>query len=64
MDHIKHHIATENALEEHIKLCRYCMKTFASDAVLNEHLSSNHPIQTKDGRGGFKCIICRVSCLL
>lgn len=61
MDHLKHHIATEKAPDGHTEVCRYCMRTFASASVLNEHLASNHPLQTKDGRGGFKCIICRVS---
>lgn len=61
MEHIMHHISTENSTEGHKEMCRYCMKSFASAAVLSEHLSSIHPLQTRDGRGSFKCIICRVS---
>lgn len=56
-----HHISTENSTDDHTEMCRYCMKTFASAAVHSEHLSSIHPLQTRDGRGSFKCIICRVS---
>lgn len=62
MDHLKEHIGNENGSEGQKEQCRYCLKTFTTPALLNEHLSSIHPIQTKDGRGtySFKCIICRV----
>lgn len=62
MDHLKQHIGNENDSEGHKDQCRYCLKTFASGALLNEHLTTIHPVQTKDGRGtySYKCIICRV----
>lgn len=62
MDHLKQHIGAENGIESEKEQCRYCLKTFSTTALLNEHLSSIHPNQTKDGRGtySYKCIICRV----
>lgn len=61
MDHIKQHIGEEKSTDENKVLCRYCLKTFVSTVALDEHLASVHPMQTKDTRGSFKCIICRVS---
>lgn len=61
MDHIKNHVGEANENEGHKTLCRYCLKMFATDAILEEHLTSSHPLQTRDGRGAFKCIICAVN---
>lgn len=61
MDHIKQHIGEEKSTDENKVLCRYCLKTFVSTVALDEHLASIHPMQTRDSRGSFKCIICRVS---
>lgn len=61
MDHIKRHVAIENSTENNEEICRFCLKTFGNESLLNEHLLSMHPLQTKDSRGSLKCIICRVS---
>lgn len=59
MDHLKRHAAEflGNAGQLY---CRYCLKMFANNSLLEEHLLSSHPIQTNDERGSFKCVICRV----
>lgn len=60
MDHIKRHASSDDASGDK-EQCRYCLKAFTSTTGLNDHLSLIHPTHTKDGRGSFKCIICRVS---
>lgn len=61
MDHIKQHAADEKSSDGNKDMCRYCLKTFATTTLLDDHLALIHPTQTRDGRGSFKCIICRVS---
>lgn len=61
MDHMKRHIADDDSGDDkNTELCRYCLKMFATKSLLDEHVSSLHPSQTRDVRGSLKCIICRV----
>lgn len=65
MDHVKEHIGTEHSMEGHKEKCRYCLKMFATNATLSDHLATIHPMQTRDSRNSSssKCIICRVRAL-
>lgn len=60
MDHMKMHVASEHNKDDNTDLCRYCLKMFPNASALDEHLISSHPLQTREGRNGFKCVICAV----
>lgn len=58
MDHLKKHVT---ACDEDKSQCRYCLKSFANEDALEAHVTTAHPIQTKNGPGSYRCIICSVS---
>lgn len=60
MNHMKAHVAAEHNKDGHTELCQYCLKMFATPADVDEHLLQSHPMQTREGRSGFKCVLCTV----
>lgn len=63
MNHMKAHVAAEHNKDGHTELCQYCLKMFATPADVEEHLIQSHPMQTREGRSGFKCVLCTVCTL-
>lgn len=57
MDHIKAHVSQENKTETSVQ-CRYCLTNIVNHKLLDEHLSTNHPIRSKSIK--LYCLICSV----